>query len=42
MEVSYPGFVKTLIMNKNKSLALGFYHKSNKYTVFLDILLKDK
>jgi hypothetical protein len=28
--------------HEEKSLALGFHHKSNKYTVFLDILLKDR
>jgi hypothetical protein len=29
-----------LIINKHKSLALGFHHKSNKHTVFPDIMWK--
>jgi hypothetical protein len=36
-----PWFDKN-IDHKDKSLALGFHHKSNKHTVFLDILLKDR
>jgi Reverse transcriptase (RNA-dependent DNA polymerase). len=31
-----------LIINKDKSLALGFHHKSNKHIVFPDIILKDR
>jgi hypothetical protein len=30
-----------LTINKDKSLALGFHHKSNKHIVFPDIILKD-
>jgi hypothetical protein len=30
-----------LIIKEGKLLALGFYHKSNKHTVFPDIILKD-
>jgi hypothetical protein len=30
-----------LIINKDKSFALGFHHKLNKHTVFPDIILKD-
>ena len=30
------------IDHNDKSLALGFHHKSNKHTVFLDVLLKDR
>ena len=38
-----PWFDKNrLIINKGKSLALCFHHKSNKYVVFRDIILKDK
>jgi len=28
--------------HKDKSLALGFLHKSNKHIVFPDIILKDR
>jgi len=28
--------------HKDKSLALGFHHKSNKHTVFHDIIFKDR
>ena len=31
-----------LIINKGKSLALGFHHKLNKHVVFPDIILKDR
>lgn len=31
-----------LIINENKSLALGFHHKSNKHKAFPDIILKDR
>jgi hypothetical protein len=31
-----------LIINKDKSLALGFHHKLNKHIVFPDIILKDR
>jgi hypothetical protein len=31
-----------LIINKEKSLALGCHHKLNKHIVFPDIILKDK
>jgi hypothetical protein len=42
MEVSYSGLIKNrLIINKDKSLALGFHHKSNKHTVFPGLILKD-
>jgi len=38
-----PWFDKNrLIINKGKSLALCFHHKSNKHIVFPDIILKDK
>jgi hypothetical protein len=30
-----------MIINKDKSLALGFYHKLNKNIAFPDIILKD-
>jgi len=30
-----------LIINKDKSLALGFHHKSNKHIAFPDLILKD-
>jgi hypothetical protein len=30
------------IINKDKSLALGFHQKLNKHTVFPDIILKDR
>jgi hypothetical protein len=32
----------SMIINKVKSLALGFQHKLNKHTVFPDIILKDR
>jgi hypothetical protein len=31
-----------LIINKDKSLALCFHHKSNKHTVFPGLILKDR
>jgi hypothetical protein len=31
-----------MITNEDKSLAVGFHHKSNKHIVFPDIILKDK
>jgi hypothetical protein len=31
-----------LIINKDKSLTLGFHHKLNKHIVFPDIILKDR
>jgi hypothetical protein len=30
------------IINKDKSLALGFHHKVNKHIIFPDIIMKDR
>jgi hypothetical protein len=38
-----PWFDKnSLIINKDKSLALGFHHKSNKHIVYPDIILNNR
>jgi len=38
-----PWFDKTrLIINEDKSLALGFHHKSNKHIAFPDNVMKDR
>jgi hypothetical protein len=31
-----------LIINKEKSLALDFHHKSNKHIIFYDVVLEDR
>ena len=31
-----------MIIKEDKSMALGFHHKSNKHTVFPDIILKER
>jgi hypothetical protein len=38
-----PWFDKNrLIINKGKSLTLGFHHKLNKHTVFPDVMMNDR